>query len=114
MIFKTWIKANETVKNSSGIDTQPTQTNQATDQASKSIMSNPSFAPVQTKLSAVGNSSAQRSELIDFTTKNFNSLVPKQVANLTSAAPVAFNIQNSLGLNLGIPKPKFMKKGMKK
>lgn len=114
MNFKAWIKTNETVKNSSGIDTQPTQTNQATDQASKAIMSNPSFAPVQNKLTTGGNSSAQRSELIDFTTKNFSSLVPKQVANLTSAAPVAFDIQNSLGLKLGIPKPKFMKKGMKK
>jgi len=111
MNFKTWLKTNETVRNSAGIDTQPTQTNQATDDASKSLMTNPAFASVQSKLTgASGSPSAQRNQLINFTTSNFKSAVPRQVAPLTSPAPVAFNIQNDLGLNLGIPKPKFSNK----
>lgn len=109
MKFKTWFK--ETVMNSAGNDNQPTQTNQATDQAAKSIMGSKSFAPVQSKLTTSGGSpSAQRSQLINTVTNDFKSVVPPQIAPLTSPAPVAFNIQKSLGLNLGIPKPQFMKR----
>jgi len=109
MNFKTWLKTNETVQNSAGIDTQPTQTNQATDQAAKSIMSNPKFATMQSKLMGSGNPSAQRKQLSKFAINNFNS-VPKQVSSLTSPAPVMFNIQKSIGSDLGIPKPKWMSK----
>lgn len=97
--------------NSAGNDNQPTQTNQATDQVAKSIMASKSFAPVQSQLAATaGSPSAQRSQLINTVTNNFKSVVPPQIAPLTSPAPVAFNIQNSLGLKLGLPKPKFMKR----
>lgn len=110
MDFKTWFK--ETVMNSAGNDNQPTQTNQATDQAAKSIMSSKKFAPVQSQLAATsGSPSAQRNQLVNAVTDNFKSVVPPQIAPLTSPAPVAFNIQNSLGLKLGLPKPKFMKRG---
>lgn len=109
MDFKTWFR--ETVMNSAGNDNQPTQTNQATDQAAKAIMTSKNFAPVQSQLTAsAGSPSAQRSQLINTVTNNFKSVVPPQIAPLTSPAPVAFNIQNSLGLKLGMPKPKFMKR----
>lgn len=109
MKFKTWFT--ETVMNSAGNDTQPTQTNQATDQAAKSIMGSKKFTPVQSQLTASGGSpSAQRNQLVHAVADGFKSIVPPQVAPLTSPAPVAFNIQNSLGLKLGIPKPKFMKR----
>lgn len=109
MKFKTWFK--ETVMNSAGNDNQPTQTNQATDQAAKSIMADKSFAPVQAKIMNMsGSPSGQRNKLIKNVARDFKSVVPPQIAPLTSPAPVAFNIQKSLGLNLGIPKPQFMKR----
>ena len=113
MNFKTWLKSNETTMNSAGVDTQPTQSQDATDTAAKSIISSPSFAPLQAKLTGTaGSPSGHRNQLVKAVTGNFKSTVPQQVAPLTSPAPVAFNIQNSLGLNLGIPKPKtsFMKR----
>lgn len=87
-------------------DNQPAQTNQANDQAADAILGNKSFAPMQSQLVANGSPSAQRNQLVDFTTKAFKPSVPLTTQKLASPPAVAFNIQNKLGLKAGLPKPK--------
>ena len=97
-------------------DNAPTQTNQATDSAANTILQNPAFAPVQSNLlSSQGNPGTQKKNLVTSVATDFKKFVPASVSSLTTPPQVAFNIQNKLGLNTGLPKPKIgMKKGMQK
>ncbi len=112
MNFKAWLQADETVLGSDGMrDNQSTQTNQATDLAADTILKDKAFAPFQSKVTGMGGTpSAQRDQLIDFTTKGLSSTVPKDVSSLTTTPKVAFMLQNKMGLKNVVPKPKMMVK----
>jgi hypothetical protein len=118
--FKNWLAMQEMAIGTSGVDSQPTQTAQITQQIAQKWMSDQHNADAQARMNAIGmqHKSALGKNLLDAGT-NAVKMAGNNLGRQTTAPQVAGAIQNNLGLPTVIkpPKPtqvKMMRKRMRR